>query len=466
LKVQEGNDLTPEYYEAFYKLAMQHPSIFKHIKDELRLKARGSAGGKGKAKAMAALANLPDDGGGEPTEGQEGEGHMEMIIETIQMGGPGIRKEGKYLIVPVHLTQEGVANRGLKRWEEIYDPDEIDGVHSFEGVPITRGHTEEFGGTKPALGRLQNVIVNKKKKWAKCEGKIVAERLTGLELKALKDGEYVPGSIGYQANKKFHPEPQKWDDGEEYEWEVRKPLRGNHYALLEEGDEPACSVCGFNANGKPKESAGSGSMSTIEELMAAPPSLELVDGEVRRKCPKAIAKLKEGENYMDANINFSVDDLRKILKESIDPLVKRVEDLEKMKEMKGEALLPPLAEAPEIKQLTESVKKITEALPDLARIKATEQAAALTATKKAFGSHLKAAYLKEGKPEGEAFEKVFTEASAHQLGRDVYLAEHAEVRIAAIEERQFQGRPGAGGSGGNIVEEARARANAPLREKR
>lgn len=370
---------------------------------------------------------------------------IELITESVQLGGPGpITETGPYITVPVHITHEGVANRGLKMWDQIYDPDEIDGVHSFEGAPIFRGHPV-FGKTEvgESLGRLQKVTADTVKKRADCEAKLVRNRLTGKELERLRKGESVAGSIGYNSKTVHHDMPKKWDDGSEYDWEVKKPFFADHYALLGEADTPACKVCGFNP--KPGESLDAhlqshhiGETEEIEETR-----LVLQDGRVR-KCPKS--KLKEGAIDMEA------EELKKILgetvstavttavKESVEPLAKRIEALEKKEG-------PKLAEIPEFKALSESVGKIAEALPDIAAQKAQQEAAKLATRRGALAKNLKAAYTKEGKPEGEAFEKVWTEASKHPLGELAFLEEHPEMKLALIQERQFGGRIMGGASG-------------------
>lgn len=428
----EQGDLSPEYYSAFHNLVMAHGLITQQVKDEIHLKARGSAGGKGKAKAaQAAIAatSPPPDPGGDPAESQEGgESKREIIIESIQMGGPGVRREGKYLIAPIHLTHEGVANRGLKKWEEIFDPDEIDGIHSFEGVPVLRGHPGFMSGPKPALGRLQNVTGDKKTKRADCEARLVEQRLTGVEKARLLKGEYVAGSIGYEANKFYHKSPQQWEDGEEYEWEVRHPLRGNHYALLEDGDEPACPTCGFNA---PKESVES------EEKDGSKEEFELrLVGNTVTKCPKK--KQEDIDNMTPEELQTIIaGSVSSAMEKALQPVTDRLAALEK-KEL-------DVTKIPAFVTMQESVAKLQGSTAELETLKAERAEERAQKERDDFGLFLKAAYLDaEGKPRGEAFEKVFTEAKAHPRGTMGYIADHPEIRAVHVEQRQLKGLPNAG----------------------
>ncbi len=202
--------------------------------------------------AKKTLDRLKDLAGIGKKESEEEEMETtEITIEAIQIGPGIIRREGPYIISPVHLTHEGVANRILKEWDEICDPDEIDGVHSFEGCLITRGHPPlGMGPEVPALGKIRNVECDHKKKRADAEAWLVEKRLTGNEVEALESGNHVPGSLSYGSNKIYLQAPEVHSDGSEYDIKVKRPLRANHYALLQDGETPACPTCGFNV---PKE---------------------------------------------------------------------------------------------------------------------------------------------------------------------------------------------------------------------
>jgi hypothetical protein len=245
LAKKNAQEQSSDYLGKFLELIK--PYILPHKWEDVHKQARAFAGGKaaGRNKLITPAESLAgDEGGGAPGS--------ELTIESIQIGPGILRREGPYIISPVHLTHEGVANRTLKKWDQIYDPEGIDGIHSFEGRPITRSHPP-FGGadeTTPTLGKLRNVIADTEKKRADCEAWLVEKRLTGKELDALNTGQQVPGSIGYRSAKTYLDAPKRWDDGNEYDAEIKAPLFGDHYAMLGENEEPACPICGFNV---PKE---------------------------------------------------------------------------------------------------------------------------------------------------------------------------------------------------------------------
>lgn len=347
---------------------------------------------------------------------------LEVFTEAIQLGPRTLRRETingvRYIVTPVHLTQEGVANRILKEWGEIYDPEGIDGVDSFEGCLITRGHPAMgMGHDVPSLGKIKNVTIDPEKKRADAEAWLVEKRLTGKEIERLESNQPVSGSMAYNAKKILLPESEMWEDGSPYDAKVKGPLRANHYALLGENEIPACSVCGFNI---PKEIAK-------EETT----KLVLVDGEIR-KC-----KAKKSKEVMSMETEELKSILNETITEAVSPLVARIEALEERK------IEPPkLTEIDEFKALSESVKQLIEALPAIESFKADQDAAKLATQKAAFAKQLNAAHTENGRPEGEAFEAVWTEANKDPLGRDHWLGEHEEVRLKGTTEKAgFKGKP-------------------------
>jgi|GEM_PF-1175702 len=417
-----------EYLGKFLELVK--PWILPDKWQEFHKAARGFAGGKGRAARRA--------------ESQESD---EITIEAIQVG-PGIaRRKARnginYIVSPVHLTHEGVANGILKRWEEIYDPEEIDGVHSFEGCMITRGHPIlGMGPETPSLGKLRNIVCDTEEKRADAEAWLVEERLTGKEVKALESGEPVAGSLAYNSRKIYLPAPLMWDDGTPYDTEVKRPFRANHYALLDESDTPACPTCGFNAPPPeimPPPDTGKREKVNVIDFSKSESETELVleDGSVKRRtCGKC---KQEDDNSMPIDATEMKKLFKESFEESVGPLVKRIEALEKA--TSGDK---PLAEDPTIKTLIENVSKLTESLPDIQGFKAQQEAAKLTTQRESFAKQLNAAHTKDGKPEGETFERVWAEASKDPLGRDHYLGEHPEIRLQPGRENDFKGRAAAG----------------------
>jgi len=405
MKKSEMQERSNEYLGKFLELVK--PWILPDKWEEFHKAARGFAGGKGRAARRS--------------ESQESE---EMTIEALQVGPGIIRRETRnginYIVSPVHLTHESVVNGILKRWEEIYDPEEIDGVHSFEGCLITRGHPVfGMGPETPALGKLRNIECNVPKKRADAEAWMVEERLTGKEVKALESGEPVAGSLAYNSRKIYLPAPQMWDDGTPYDAEVKRPFRANHYALLDESDTPACPTCGFNAL---PESQHSDYRET---------KLVLEDGSVKRR---TCGKSKQED---DDSMPIDAVEMKKLFKESFEesvgPLAKRIETLEQKTEAK-------LAEDPTIKALIENVGALKDNLPDIKAFREQQEAAKLATQRESFAKQLNAAHTKDGKPEGEAFEKAWSEANKDSLGRDHYLGEHPEIRVLPGRESGFVGR--------------------------
>jgi hypothetical protein len=92
-------------------------------------------------------------------------------------------------------------------------------------------------------------------------------RLTGNEITALESGQPVPGSIGYLSRKKYYDLPQVWEDGSTYTEEVLRPLIGDHYALLNGTEDPACPSCGFNPR---KETATEQAVTETEPITMIP----------------------------------------------------------------------------------------------------------------------------------------------------------------------------------------------------
>lgn len=125
----------------------------------------------------------------------------------------------------------------------------------------------------------------------------------------------------------------------------------------------------------------------------------------------------------------------KLLNQAVKPIIDRLEALEKQ----TNAAPTPITEDPEFKKLAEVVKTLNAAFPDIQSFKATQEIAKTTAQKTAFAKLLNAAHQPTGKPDDE-FEKAWNAASADPLGRDVWLANHPEVKVKLAEEKPFVGK--------------------------
>ena len=386
------------------------------------------------------------------TEDENDINGLQTFTESVQIG-PGIIKEtGPYISAPVHLTHEGVVNRGLKLWDQIHDPDEIDGVHSFEGAPIYRGHPFDKTDVFESLGRLRKIKADTVKKRADCEALLVRNRLTGKELESLRNGEPIAGSIGYKARKIYHSESKTWTDGSEYDWEIRKPFYGDHYALLSDGDEPACKTCGFNMKG-PDESK------SLESKLS--------------QCSKSHAPAQAGFGDMNmAGIDPALlPEFKKLfgnsLKEALEPIDSRLKALEETEKNNAKIRAQEKSEADKrakeaaktlgvgstkleedeafkklvasVATLAESVNKLNSSAEEVKLIKAERAAQKEAAAKAEFGKMLNAA---NGPAIPEVFEKNWTEAKADVLS---WRAANPDKLLLVMENStDLQGNPNVG----------------------
>lgn len=172
-----------------------------------------------------------------------------MHFDSFKFGGKIIEKTDLITVVPAILTEEGVQNRGLKRFTEFYDPAGLDGYIWFERKPVTRGHPgHKVDNQTPKLGRIRNVRPDPTTKQVPAELELFNAALTKDEMKLVDSGEQIGGSIGYDCGILVLDETKIWEPtGEEYDFEYVGPIYGDHFAIFV---DPACKRCGLNTDSK------------------------------------------------------------------------------------------------------------------------------------------------------------------------------------------------------------------------
>lgn len=177
--------------------------------------------------------------------------NLKLHIDKVSIGGKIIYQDEKITIVPGLIMMEGVQNRGLKRFEQFYDPDGLEGAMWFLGTPITREHPQDHPAgiathVTTKLGRISKVEPDPGSRKVPAEFTFFNKRLTPEEMEKINKGERIGDSIGYFCNEKPLEEPKIWETtGEEYDHEEIGPFFGDHVALT---NNPACAECGVNAN--------------------------------------------------------------------------------------------------------------------------------------------------------------------------------------------------------------------------
>jgi hypothetical protein len=407
-----GGEPTYEYLKKVWQLLMAHPGIWSQIKDEVHLQARGSAGGQRKAMKM---------------------GEFIKSENAAFIDGDYIETE-EYIDAPTVFAKEGIftgsnGKATLKRYETLKAS-----LPRFLGAAATPKHinTDTLRPDDRWLGHAVNVTARDDKRDIFGYTRYYKSNLTTDELSKIREKQYPDGSIGF-----FTPIKSETGEfnGQQYEAEELGPYVITEYATMFDGTKGACTReqgCGPFQNSAVVDEFG------IERVDV----LRLIDGRIR-KCPLKSLNQSGDIDTMDES------ELKKLLNETVKTAVKegmgdlpeRVAALEKEK---NEA--PKLAEDPTIKtliatvgQLAESVKLVNAALPDIKAFKADQEAAKLATQKAAFAKHLNAAHQPTGKPDDE-FEKVWNAASADPLGRDVWLANHPEVKVADVAQRDFAGK--------------------------
>lgn len=291
----ENAELSREYLQSIYDLVMAHPGIWSQIKDEIHVSARGSAGGKGKAKK--AIQTMADE---EPEMMKsENAAYVEGdIIETPD-----------YFDVPTVFTKEGVwtGTNGIPTLKT------FDALKAsapwFVGAPITPKHieTDTIRPDDRRLGHVISATAREDKRDIFGVSRYFKSLLNEDEITKLQNRQNLDGSPGY-----FTPVRSEAGDfgGKSYQAVEIGPYVVTEYATFFDGTRGACdsaSGCGPFQN-------------------AADDQLVLKDGSVR-KCPKK--QLNEA-NKMTEEIEALKADFEKQLNaanETIGTLTKTVSEL-------------------------------------------------------------------------------------------------------------------------------------------
>ncbi len=121
-------------------------------------------------------------------------------------------------------------------------------------------------------------------------------------------------------------------------------------------------------------------------------------------------------------------DFEVMLKQAIEPITLKLDALEKQINSAPEPV--PITEMPEFKELSETVKQLNSAMPDIQSIRAEQEAAKDMKAKAAFGKLLNAAALSE-------IDKIWNEAKVDPIA---YLDANPDKRLGSIKETQFTGK--------------------------
>jgi hypothetical protein len=388
-----------EYLRAFHKFVSSHPHIYGAVKEEIHKRARGSAGGQAKAKRALEgggeeidleemLSHPPDESPVKATNAAHVEGE---IIETDQ-----------YFDVPTVFTREGVwtGTNGIPTLKT------FDALKAsapwFVGAPITPKHieTDTIRPDDRRLGHVISATAREDKRDIFGVGRYFKSLLNEDEIHKLQNKQNLDGSPGY-----FTPVRSEAGNfgGKDYQATEIGPYVVTEYATFFDGTRGACdsaSGCGPFQN-------------AVDELLAEPPSLMLVDGNVR-KCPKK----SNGANKM-------TEELVKKLNSATDEIIFLKAELEKLKN----------AAPVDIKPLEEKIAAFETKFENAAKI---ESETKIATEKVAFGKLLNAAAATDS-------DALYTAYKADPVG---WLSGNKDKLLNEAEAKDPAGKKHADASGG------------------
>jgi hypothetical protein len=292
-------ELSIDYLKAFHKFVSSHPHIYGAVKEEIHKRARGSAGGQIKARKASEVQ-------GDDLELEDLALHLDADASPVKAinaapMGKVLAEDEDTITVEVFPIKEGVYSDVLngipilKKYEEFAPY-----VHWLDGVPITNDHVypkePEVTHRTPKPGKLLNTGLDPENRRARSEGRYFKKSLLPDQLDRLKNGIPHDGSIEYMCG--FKDESGEFE-GKHYDRVEVGPYYFYNYAEVPRG---ACSVsdgCGIQANAASDDNVGH-SLNAAEDLLAAAPSLELVDGNVRKRCPKQLNEAKQMAEDIEA----------------------------------------------------------------------------------------------------------------------------------------------------------------------
>lgn len=249
------------------------------VKAEIHKRARGSAGGQAKArKAHEEEIELED------LEEHLGEDEGPVKVTNAAHVEGDILETDEYFDVPTVFTKEGVFTGTdgvptLKTYDALKES-----AKWFVGTPITPKHieTDTIRPSDRRLGQVISAQAREDKRDVFGISRFYKSLLNEDEVHKIKNRTNLDGSPGY-----FVPTRSETGsfNGKEFQRIEEGPYVLGEYAVFFDGTRGACSsddLCGpfQNARGKKKP------LDPVDELLQAPPDLELVDGNVRKRCPK------------------------------------------------------------------------------------------------------------------------------------------------------------------------------------
>lgn len=424
-----SGELSYEYLRAIYDQVMAHPGIWDKIKGDVHLTARASAGGQIKAKRAA--------------EGLEDV--LSISDEPIKFTNAApldayLSETDEYIDTSVVLAKEGVF-RGTDDEPRLKPFDALKASAQWMlGTPITNGHIP--GEVLPDTRRIGQIIDVKARPETRDifgTARFFKNYLTEDELKRLREGSPIDGSIGYRT-------PIKYDsgnfNGEDYVGIETGPFVLDEYAILP-GSKGACSSamgCGIFQNSAVVES---------DDMLV------LIDGDVK-KCPR------KNKNQSGDIENMTPEEFKPLLIEAIGPAIKeamggittRLDALEKKADSAPVSI--PITDVPEFKALADSVKTLNESFQ---KKTTAEDAAKEAANKGEFVKMLNAGSLADA-------DKLYGEVKGlNPVEYEAWKKANTGKLLNEAEKKDLKGQKHAN-SGGDEVTTARAKALETLHKRR
>ena len=326
-------ELTPEYLKAFYDAVMAHPGIWQQIKDDIHVTSRSSAGGQLKGTKQ----DLFD--GAVMIKGQNAAFLDGDILETPE-----------YFDVPTVFAKEGVftGTNGVPTLKK-YDVLKANAPR-FLGVPITEKHleTDTLRPDDRWLGHAISAAPRDDERDIFGISRYYKKDLLPDEIGKIQNRQFPDASPGYFTITKS-------ETGE---------FGGKHYDAVEEGPYNVVEYANFfsGTKGACSREMGCGPYQNAQALIDSPPGLELVDGRVRKRCPR----LKNEVSQMaEDEIKTKLEQTEKLLNSANEKVTFLETEMEKLKNA-----------ALEVETLKASVKALGDEfkVKNAAEVKAREDA--------------------------------------------------------------------------------------------
>lgn len=391
-----SGELTLEYLQAFYNAVKSHPGIWSQVVKEIHITARASAGGKGKARKAGEMSELMKSENAASMEGD--------YIETDE-----------YIDAPTVFAREGVFTgtngRATKKTYEALKAS----VPRFLGASATPDHikTDTLRPSDRWLGHAVNVTARDDKRDIFGYTRYYKSNLNRDELTKIKNKQYPDGSIGYFTETK---DESGVFNGKPYDAVEVGPYVISEYATFFNGVKGACSRemgCG------PFQNAAE-----IEALIAAPPSHVLVNGELKKRCPK---QQNEADQMVEDEIKTKLEQTEKLLNSANEKVTSLETEMEKLKNSTLEV---------------EALKKTVADLSEGFKIKnAAESAAVEASQKETFKKNYNAGHLTEADGDWEVVKGM------NPMEYDAWKITNSGKLLTKAEEKDLAGKKQANAAG-------------------